>query len=546
MAKPSGTRPRASRGIVWVFGAVFLWLAVSSSWRFPLTGDGARTLRTAIALAFETSFLLPPPPPSSPEDPLYFAPSPTDDRLVTSIYAPFGALLRAGSILASDGLPAGRLRGRLTDVSISLWPILFTAALVFPLARLFRYGGGGKAAAAPVAAALVLGSVLGPLGTSDFQEPMLTLLAALALERVLRARRQHGRAREESLVLAGIFGGGALLAKPTAFVIYPALFVAAALCRARRRPARDVALLSLGLLPFVLLTLWLNDVRFGSPFELGYSGQLRHPLARPAPIGWTILRLSLLPNRGLIWFAPILLMVFLGLRMKIGGKARRADRLAALIAAAGIFVTNALWWSWEGGMSWGPRLAAPCIALSAPLLWSARRHLLPIAVALGLAGFLLNLPGYLFEYPRIYWVARALPGEHPALGPVVPMHLDPARGTLQNDQRVHYSPECAPALLGYRVLVTMILDGDGPAAGNPGGWPEDSILVRLLARRSPPARPSDIGKAIFGEAAARADAMPESARRLALEVEKWGGPGVEARALTRYLEEKSRKPTPGG
>ena len=289
----------------------------------------------------------------------------------------------------------------------------------------------------------------------------------------------------------------------------------------------------------------MNDVRFGSPFELGYSGQLRHPLARPAPIGWTILRLSLLPNRGLIWFAPILLLVVLGIREKISGEARRVDRLAALMAAAAFFATNALWWSWEGGMSWGPRLAAPCIAMAVPLLWSPRRHLLGIALSLGLAGFFLNLPGYLLEYPRIYWVARALPGAHPPLGPVVPMHLDPALGTIHNDQRVHYCPECAPALLGYRVLATLLLSGDGPAAGNPGGWPEDSLLVRLFARRPPAGGPSDIGRAILGEAVARTNAMPESALRLARQVGDWGGPAREARALIGYLESRRPKPSEG-
>ncbi len=172
-------------------------------------------VRTGISLAFERSFALPRPQERDAGDWFYLV-QPAGGGLPTAIYAPLGAFLRAGSILASGLLPPGMLRGRVTDISICLWSALFTAALVWPLSRLFRYGGGGRTAAAPVAAALVLGTALGPLGTSDFQEPFLAFLLAASLERVLRARRLGESLRPRHLLLGGGLAGAALLAKPTA------------------------------------------------------------------------------------------------------------------------------------------------------------------------------------------------------------------------------------------------------------------------------------------------------------------------------------------
>jgi len=521
-------------GAFWAFIAVFSWLLAASSWRYPLTADGALVVRTGISLAFERSFALPRPPEKDAGD-WFSLVQPAGGGLPAAIYAPFGAFLRAGSILASRVLPPGLLRGRAADISICLWSVLFTAALVWPLSLLFRYGGGGKRAAAPVAAVLVLGTALGPLGTSDFQEPFLAFLLAASLERVLRARRMDEGLRPRHLVLGGGLAGAALLAKPTAIVIAPALLLAPFFARGRRRPLRDGALVALGVVPFAALTLWLNAVRFGNPLEFGYSGQLAHPLARATPFGWNLLRITLLPNRGLLWFSPILLLAVLGVG-RLSRRAHRGDRGAALLAVAALLATNALWWSWEGGMSWGPRLAAPCVALSAPLLWSGLRRHSTIALALGLVGFLLNLPGYLLEYPRIYWFARAHCGESPPLGPIVPMHLDPARGSIQMDQRVHYSPGCAPVFVGFRVLATMALEGDGPGAGNPGGVPEDSILMRLAMAR-PVFEPStDIGTMLFREALLRSDQMPVSAMKFARATRDWGGSAQEAEALVRELE----------
>lgn len=539
----SGVERRVRTGALRAFLVVFSWLVLASPWRYPLTGDGQLVVRTGISLAFDRSFALPRPQEKDSGDWFYLV-QPAGGGLPAAIYAPLGAFLRAGSILASVVLPPGLLRGRVTDISICLWSALFTGALVWPLARLFRYGGGGKRAAAPVAAALVLGTALGPLGTSDFQEPFLTFLLAVSLERVLFARRLRGSLRPRPLVLGGGFLGAALLAKPTAIVVLPALLLTVLFARGRRRPLRDAALLAAGVIPFAALTLWLNAVRFGNALEFGYSGQLAHPLARATPFGWNLLRITLLPNRGLLWFSPILLLAVLGVG-RLSRAARRADRGAAVLAIAGLLAANALWWSWEGGMSWGPRLAAPCVALAAPLIWSDLRRHLVIALSLGLVGFVLNLPGYLLEYPRIYWFARAHCGESPPLGPIVPLHLDASSGSIQIDQRVHYSPGCAPEVIGFRVLATMALEGDGPAAGNPGGVPEDSILMRLAMAR-PAFEPStDIGKMLFGEAVLRSDQMPASALKLARAARDWGGSARDADALVRELESRGSGPAAG-
>jgi hypothetical protein len=432
-------------------------------------------------------------------------------------------------------------RGRAADVLISLWPMLCIAAIVFPAARLFRYGGGGKRDAVPVAAAMVLGTALLPLGTTDFLEPMLAFLVACALERTLAARRVGGRARTTSLLLAGVFGGAAMLAKPSALVLLPVLALPIPFGRRDVRLVRDGAAFLLGALPFCALLLWLDHVRFGSPFELGYSGQLGNPLTVRAPMGWTLLRLLFLPNRGLIWFAPILLLTVLGLRGKAAGLARRVDRVTAAGIFAVLFGTVALWWGWEGGMTWGPRLLAPAIAVAAPLLWSPSRWFRPSVVVLAAAGFLLNLPGLLLEWPRIYWVAMARPEPLSPLGPVVPIHFDAAKGVLQGPQRVHYVPSCAPAFVGYRILATLATNGDGPAAGNPDGLaPDDSILLRFATGRPIVESTTSFGRFLFEEARRTSAVDPGAAFDLATRAPDWGGPVEESRMLSARLGGRSR------
>lgn len=527
------TRSRAALAAAGVAAA----LALASPWRVPLSSDGSLVLRTALAIAFEGTFRLPPPPPGARVDPFYFLPAPGGD--LVAVYAPLGSLARAALVRASAVVPAGAVRGAASDVLLSLLPILLTAATLFPLARLARYGGAGRKTAPVLAAALLLTTFLGPLGVSDFQEPSLVFLAVFSLERALAARRLLPGRRAPLLAASGAFLGAALLAKPTALVLAPALLLALARPRRTAQLARDAGALAAGVLPGLALALALNAIRFGSPLETGYGGQLAHPLARSAGLVWSALRLIALPNRGLLFFAPLLLLALPSLARRLARGPRRVDRTAALLAAGGFFAASVAWFSWDGGMGWGPRLLAPCVALLAPALavdTRGRRRALAVLAALGL---LVNGPGYLLDPGRVYEaVAAAAPAGEP-VGPIVPIHaLSGAPGGLHPLQRVHYVPSSATWLVAPRLLFTLLREGDGPHAGGSGAR-KDARLFRAALGLPPPPAGSDTGRALYEETWAAAEVRPARALRMAEAAVSWDGPRIDAPAIASALALRS-------
>ncbi|HUM01630.1 MAG TPA: hypothetical protein VL084_05050 [Thermoanaerobaculia bacterium] len=541
------TTPRAafrSRGrTALVALTVAAALALVSPWRVPLSSDGLLLLRTAFALAFTGSFRLPPAAPGAMLDPYTFLPAPGAVPGVVSVYAPFGALLRAGLLVPAGVLPAGAVRGAVADALLGLVPILATAGAVFPLARLARFGGAGKKAAPLLAGALIVTTFLGPLGVSDFQEPVLVLLGAAALERALWARRLRGARRGRTLAASSALLSLAILSKPTVAVMLPALLLGG-VHRRRRGTRAGLGTFLLAAVPGVTLFFFLNAVRFGNPLASGYSHLLENPQARIADPLWTFLRLTVLPNRGLLWFAPLVLLAVWPTALRAWRGPRRTDRLAALVAAAALFATNLFWWAWEGGFCWGPRLLAPPVAVFVVLLPGRGSGWKRGAIVLSLAGIALNGSGYLLDCGRLYTAVAARPPGPLPLGPIAPIHRNPEyREGLHPLQRVHYVPEYACWIEAPRILFRLLRTGEGPGTGGrPGDERNDSLLLRLL--RSQPVRPpvSSTGQVLLEEAQVTADVDPPRALKEALLAIDFGGPPVECRALGSMLLLRAGRP----
>lgn len=537
MLPPAGPPARSRRAAVWRWAlGVFALLSATAAWTVPVSADGLMILRTSLSLLLRGSFRLPPPPPGAWLDSYHFRTSAGGFAGVDFGYQPLGSLLRA-ALLAPVGLvPPGALRGRVADAVLQLLPLALTALTVVPLARLARLAGCARRAAPALAGALILGTFLGPLGTSDFQEPIVVFLSVWSLERVLVARRLIGSLRLKALALAGCLAALTLLAKPTAFVLVPALLLAAA--RPLRRPtsARDLGALLAGFAPGLAAFLALNALRFGSPFDFGYRFGHFLPGAERLPIAWTTLRLTLLPNRGLLFFAPILLLVFFVPLKDRLAEPLRTDSAAAFVAAGGFFAANLWWWAWEGGFGWGPRLLAPAVALSIPWLAGRGRVWRVVACALALAGFTLGLPAYLLDDNRIY-ARAATRGPGIALGPVMPRHRDPgASARVHPYQRVHYVPAEASWIEGPKILVELLTTGDGKAAGGvPGDERKDSVLLRLLLGKSFLHEHSGTGRLLLDDADVASEVDADRALLSARAAVNFGGPPVDARALYSML-----------
>ena len=508
-------------------------LTLFSPFTYPTAPDGLLVLRTAGALAFEGTLVLPPAAPGAELHPWFFRPAPFGQRGVVSVYQPLSSVWRAGALLASGALPAGPARGRAADLLLVLGPVLMTALAVYPLSRLLRYDGLGARAAPAAAAGLLLGTFLGPLAGTDFSEPLLVLLLLVAFERSLRSTRARQGA-SSSLFVAGFVGVLANLVKPVAGAALPALALPALFARDAKERRRRLAAFTAGALPAAALFLAGNVIRTGRALEVGYADQPLGDLVSPL---WTLLRITVLPNRGLLWLAPVAASALAGIAILLRSRRRRADGLAALLGFGGFFAVNLAYWAWEGGMGWAPRYLAPAVALLAPGLAAGARAWPRLTAVLVSSGFLLNLPGYLLDADRLYRVASAEASAPDPLGPFVPLHGDPrAPGRLHPVQRPHYVPSRAGVFLGPRILTDLLLEGESPATGGaPSGRRKDSLLVRLRLGE-PLVRPVSLSGLLFLDEAVRGDpGDPERSYRWARRALDWNGPPVDGLAVASYF-----------
>ena len=216
---------------------------------------------------------------------------------------------------------------------------------------------------------------------SDVQATFLLFLGfhgvVLMTERYQRLRvpRAH-----ELLLAGGALGLAALTrvaALPAACVVLAAgLFV---MWRGNRRIARTYesgvrpdrrgypAQLLLYLAPFaasLAFFAWLNQARFGDSLETGYGAALAGGTFFSFPPLEGLLGLLVSPGKGLVYMAPALLLLPLGLSHPDGRDLRLFTRTAPLVALA-VVAPIACTSTWHGAWTYGPRYLLPLV----PFLW---------------------------------------------------------------------------------------------------------------------------------------------------------------------------------
>lgn len=334
---------------------------------------------------------------------------------------------------------AALLNGLLTAATAGLL-LLIVQALGYPLRT-----------AALLALVWALGTPAWPYTHTFFSEPLVTLCLSVA---TLAAVRFARGGQSGWLALMGGALGLALLARIDAVAALPAFGLYLLLTWRAQRPSATalVRQAATAALPFGLglgLILTYNYLRFGTPFDLGYR-----TTNWETPFFLGLYGLTLSPGKGLLWYAPPIVLGLAGAR----AFARRLPYEAVLCGGVvlGYLLFHSPYTYWEGGWCWGPRLILPGLpfALLPAALLLARRHVgqaAGLAIALLLAlGFLVQMPAVGADFERTLQLSYA------------ELRADAAPDQFYH--RVVFQPAYSPLFSQWRSLLTVTANLRDPAA----------------------------------------------------------------------------------
>ena len=344
------------------------------------------------------------------------------------------------------------------------------AALV--LAALYAFARRLGARAGPALAATVLLGFTTPLwvyAKSFMAEPLETLGLLLALGNAALAGAGGARALPDERRRLAFAALGAFLAVSAKASMLPLVIVALSPMDWRRWRRAILPAIGIGLA--VAGHLAYNLARFGNPLESGYGAQASpHAFSTPLPVGAYGLLLS--SGKGVVWFAPAILLAIAGWAEMTRARAHSNEPRRGVSAHNAAWAVAAMWafglvefgtfQHWAGDGSWGPRylvpLLPPAFLAVAFALDGASRARRRVAWVLGLAGLVVTLGGV-----GVYYGAEMrYVGDYPYTRALE----DP-----QFMEASHYNPRFTPIAVHWRMLANDVAAharGDWPRIGQAG------------------------------------------------------------------------------
>jgi len=377
--------PRLSVGIL-----VFIVSLASSTWEFPSSSDGTAMFTTAVnllerhTLAIDARF-------TADDEYSPSAKRGADGRAYAKyglglpvVELPFLGLARGASGILGLSEP------HVQAVVLSLLNPLLTALAAILIQAMCERLGASRAAARLAALGYAFGTLAWAYAITDGTEALQACLIALSAWALVIFERDR---RDRALWICGAALAGGVLTKTIIAVLAPPFVIGAWLaCRSHgatwpaaiARSMKLAAPVAFG----IAAVAWLNWMHFGSVTESGYDRPLfTHPL------GSGLYGLVFSPTKGLIFYAPSVLLVPLGAVTLF----RRSTALAVAGTLGAIVwtVLNAMFPDWGGGWCWGPRYLLPILpfAFAAVGLAADRSQVGGIARALFAVGFTVNLLG---------------------------------------------------------------------------------------------------------------------------------------------------------
>jgi hypothetical protein len=321
----------------------------------------------------------------------------------------------AGKVVAQ--LAPARKRPQVVTTAMMFTNPVLTATTVFVLMLLCLLLGAPPFGAVLVGLSFGLGSYAYPHALTFFSEPGTALCVLASVYFAIRAARSEKRA---DLLACGAIAAAALLFRISAALFLPIIgvWLLAAGLRGKNlaRSFRFGAWYTAGAVGPLVVLLASNAWRYGGAFNFGYA--LGGP-KRPYPIARGVIGQWLSSGKSIFLYAPVALIVVLGLWRAVKKLPLEMCLLGAIVAANTLFFARVQFWS--GDWAWGPRymqIVLPCLAaMAAPLMdervW--RRALAAVSV-FGLV--FAALPAVLVRFTIIFYAAlRAMPPKNVIKGP---------------------------------------------------------------------------------------------------------------------------------
>jgi hypothetical protein len=248
-------------------------------------------------------------------------------------------------------------RDRLYAVAGAPVWVLATATTALLVGALTRILGFGRAASLWAIAFYGIGSpaLLGARG--DFPQPLVALCWAAGILAALRMR--YGGSHRWMWLCAGSIAYGVLSRPLEGSFLLPAVLVLLG-SDWRARPWR-LAIPALAWMAAVVVSLLVNDSRFGSPMNFGYP-----PASWTLPIWVGFPYAFLSPGRGAFWQFPAMLLAIPGTAL-VWRAGRRVEAFVLAGLPIFLFLESCTYYAWIDGWDWGFRLFQPALPLIAVL-----------------------------------------------------------------------------------------------------------------------------------------------------------------------------------
>lgn len=252
-----------------------------------------------------------------------------------------------------------------TDFFLStIWITWFTLSFLSALASIFLFRflqdvGIARIYALSTTLLYAFGTLIFFYSTTYFSHAFEATLAIFVLFAIVRAKPYPS---SRWLVGLGLLSGSAFLVEYQGFIIAGGI----GFYVFRKWGVRSLIPFALGASVVLAILFAYNTIAFGGPFHVpqeflaGTNRERSHGsgllgFAPPSPD--RLIGLLVLPDRGLFWYSPILLLGIVGIGLALYSKKKLTFELSVLaaIVIVGVFLFDASFADWKAGAAFGPR-----------------------------------------------------------------------------------------------------------------------------------------------------------------------------------------------